>query len=342
MRISERFTYSFFGVLAGLTIVLALPSAALAQLARDSAPVVADTPAREARAPLAEMSAAEAYRAGALAYRSGDKQAAVAALQAAARQGHPVALWKLGHMYAEGDGVERNDLTAFDYFRQLADGSTDINPREPRSRLVSRALVELADYYLAGIPNSQVGRNIGYAVELLMHAATYFGDPEAQHELAMVYLEQEPVQPARAARWLLLSARKGHVMAQCELGKLLFSGAKGVTPRPMEGLMWLEIAYRTAVGKEIDKAAIEASTASAGKQVATAVASAPPSAPVPAAPPAVPSAASLGAPSAASGLVARPANPCGDRNTAFAVAEASAAEQAVSRAGQWIANNAGQ
>ena len=35
-------------------------------------------------------------------------------LQYAAEGGHPVAQWKLGRMYADGDGVVQDDLRAFD------------------------------------------------------------------------------------------------------------------------------------------------------------------------------------------------------------------------------------
>ena len=41
---------------------------------------------------------------------------------AAADKGHAVAQWKLGRMYAEGDGVPQSDLRAFEYFRSIADG----------------------------------------------------------------------------------------------------------------------------------------------------------------------------------------------------------------------------
>ena len=37
------------------------------------------------------------------------------------RAGPAAAQWKLGRMYAEGDGVERNDLRAFEYFSRIAE-----------------------------------------------------------------------------------------------------------------------------------------------------------------------------------------------------------------------------
>src|SRR5882724_6641528 len=43
-------------------------------------------------------------------------ETSLTSLQYAAEGGHPVAQWKLGRMYADGDGVTQNDLQAFDYF----------------------------------------------------------------------------------------------------------------------------------------------------------------------------------------------------------------------------------
>src|SRR5215831_52003 len=62
------------------------------------------------RAPL--VSPVEAFRSGTQALRAGEKDKAVTSLQYAAEQGHALAQWKLGRMYAEGDGVERSDRHA--------------------------------------------------------------------------------------------------------------------------------------------------------------------------------------------------------------------------------------
>ena len=52
------------------------------------------------------------------ALKSGDKIKAVHSLEYAAEKGHFLAQWKLGRMYAEGDGVAQDDLKAFEYFRR--------------------------------------------------------------------------------------------------------------------------------------------------------------------------------------------------------------------------------
>jgi len=50
---------------------------------------------------------------------SGDTASAIEALKYAASEGEPLAQWKLAKIYANGDGVSRDDLRAYDYFSQI-------------------------------------------------------------------------------------------------------------------------------------------------------------------------------------------------------------------------------
>jgi len=77
-------------------------------------------------------------------------------LQYAAEGGHPVAQWKLGRMYADGDGVTQDDLRAFEYFSRIANAHADDSPSEPQAAIVANAFVALGRYYLNGIPNSKI------------------------------------------------------------------------------------------------------------------------------------------------------------------------------------------
>src|SRR5215217_9071707 len=70
----------------------------------------------------------EAFRDAVRDYNAGDKEGAVQALAYAAGEGHALALWKLGRMYADGDGVQHDDLKAFEYFSRLADQHADESP----------------------------------------------------------------------------------------------------------------------------------------------------------------------------------------------------------------------
>ncbi len=95
----------------------------------------------------------EAFRYGTQALKTGETAKAVVSLEYAAQNGHAMAQWKLGRMYAEGEGVIRNDLRAFEYFRRIADGHADDSPGTPQARFVANAFVALGHYYLDGIPN---------------------------------------------------------------------------------------------------------------------------------------------------------------------------------------------
>lgn len=186
----------------------------------------------------------DAFRSGIRDYNAGDKLGAVRALEYAATQGHTLSLWKLGRMYAEGDGVEHDDLKAFEYFSKIADQYADESPDSPNARFVSSAFVALGGYFLDGIKNTYVKANVGRAVDMFQYAATYYGDPDAQYGLGRLYLEGQGVgkDARQAARWLNLSAEKGHYQAQALLGHLLVTGQSGVPRQGARGLMWLTVA----------------------------------------------------------------------------------------------------
>jgi TPR repeat protein len=193
----------------------------------------------------------EAFRSGTQALRDGEKAKALTSLQYAAEQGHALATWKLGRMYAEGDGVERSDLRAFEYFSRIANAYADDSPGTPQARFVANAFVALGHYYLDGIPNSVVKADPARAHELFAYAASYFGDPDAQYSLARLYLDGKgaPRDPRQAARWLSLAATKGQYQAQALLGRMLFKGEQ-VPRQAARGLMWLALARDSAGPQE--------------------------------------------------------------------------------------------
>jgi uncharacterized protein len=193
----------------------------------------------------------EAFRSGAQALRDGEKAKAVTSLQYAAEQGHALATWKLGRMYAEGDGVERSDLRAFEYFSRIANAYADDSPGTPQARFVANAFVALGHYYLDGIPDSTIKADPARAHELFGYAASYFGDPDAQYFLARQYLEGKgaPRDPRQAARWLSLAANKGQHHAQAVLGRMLFKGEQ-MPRQAARGLMWLTLARDSASPQE--------------------------------------------------------------------------------------------
>ena len=196
----------------------------------------------------------EAVRNGMRNYNAGDKQGAALALEYAAGQGHTLALWKLGRMYADGDGVEHDDLKAFEYFSRLADQNADESPDSPNAMVVSSAFVALGTYFLDGIKGSYVAANPARAVEMFHYAASYFSDPNAQYNLARLYLEGTGVEKDSrlAARWFNLAAEKGHHASQALLGHLLING-QGVPRQRAKGLMWLTLAREASLDSTKDK-----------------------------------------------------------------------------------------
>jgi len=193
------------------------------------------------------VTATEAFRSGAHWLKAGETAKAVHSLEYAAENGHALAQWKLGRMYAEGEGVAQNDLKAFEYFRRIADSHAEDNPDTQQARFVANAFVALGHYYLDGIPNTQVQRDPERAREMFAYAASYFRDPDAQYYLARLYLDGvgAPHDPRTAARWFGLSAQKGQCSAQAMLGAMLFAGDH-VPRQAARGLMWLTLAKDSA------------------------------------------------------------------------------------------------
>jgi hypothetical protein len=173
-------------------------------------------------------------------------------LQYAAEGGHPIAQWKLGKMYADGDGVTQDDLRAFEYFSRIANAHAEDSPSAPQASVVANAFVALGRYYLSGIPNSKVQPDSERAREMFSYAASYFGNADAQYDLARMYLKTPDASRddfRYGARWLGLAAQKGQHQAQALLGQMLFNGDR-LPPQRARGLMWLTLARDSATADE--------------------------------------------------------------------------------------------
>jgi hypothetical protein len=173
------------------------------------------------------------------------------ALQYAAEGGHPVAQWKLGRMYAIGDGVAQDDLVAFEYFSRIANAHAEDSPSAPQASIIANAFVALGRYYLGGIPNSKVKADAERAREMFSYAASYFGNADAQYDLARLYLNGigTPRDSRYGVRWLGLAAQKGQHQAQALLGQMLFNGEQ-LPRQAARGLMWLTLARDAALADE--------------------------------------------------------------------------------------------
>jgi TPR repeat protein len=176
--------------------------------------------------------------------RAGKMEASITALSYAAESGQVIARWKLGQMYAKGDGLPRDDVKAYHYFSELVESYDEDQPDRQNARAISDSFVAVGVYCLNGIPNSDVTADPRRAHELFQYAATTFADPNAQYNLAHMYmigsggLAKDTV---AALRWLALAAKAGHPPSQALLGHMLFVG-NGVLNQRARGLMWLELA----------------------------------------------------------------------------------------------------
>ena len=192
-------------------------------------------------------SATEAYREGVTALKGGQMVVALPALEYAAKRGVLGAQLKLARLYAAGHDVPEDDAKAFSYFQDIADQYADISPSSPIAKYVGESLVALGQYYATGIPAIPLPANPRYAADIYRHAASYFGDAEAQYQLGRLYLSGEGVEknPSLAVNWLATAAKKQHAAAQATLGELLWKGDE-VRQRQARGLALLTLAHENS------------------------------------------------------------------------------------------------
>jgi uncharacterized protein len=200
------------------------------------------------------VSATDAYHAGITDLKLGETEQALPALEYAAEHGVLGAQLKLARIYTSGNGVKKDEAKAFYFYRQIANQRADISPLSPVSKYVTEAFVALGDSYLKGIPSAGLTQDPSRAANLYRHAASYFGDADAQYALARLYLDGDGVDKnvGLAINWLATAAKKQHPEAQATLGELLWRGGDDVRQRPARGLALIMLAHANAKadGKE--------------------------------------------------------------------------------------------
>jgi uncharacterized protein len=196
----------------------------------------------------------QALKAALESYRAGDPASSVEALKYAAAGGEQLAQWKLGKMYADGDGVPRDDYKAYQYFQQIVENYDEDTANWREKSVVASAYVAVGVFQLNGIAGSRLRPDPEQAMRMFLYAATNFSDSNAQYNLARLYMDGAAGvgrDSRQAARWFNLAAEKGHVESQALLGHLLFAG-NGVPVQRARGLMWLTLAREGANGKGQD------------------------------------------------------------------------------------------
>jgi hypothetical protein len=193
-------------------------------------------------------SATEAYRQGTNALKAGRVAVALPALEYAAKRGVLGAQIKLARAFSAGRDVPKDDAKAFTYYEQIADQQADISPSSPIAKYAAEAFVALGEYYLDGIPAMPLVANPSYAADLFRHAASYFGNAEAQYRLARLYMNGTGVEKnvGLAVNWLAIAAKKQHAASQATLGEILWRGQE-MRPRRTRGLALIMLAHENSL-----------------------------------------------------------------------------------------------
>jgi len=218
-RPQRRWGLSAMSVAAAALIVWT--GSAAAQQAATSASAQAATSA----------SAQAAIERGLGAYQTGSRETAIAALSEAASRGDPsvrfAAEFYLARIYAENIAAGADQTKAFVLFRKLADENLDVDPEtNKRAPFVAKALIALAGYVRTGLRDIDLAPNPGRATEYLHHAAVFFGDRDAQFELARIYLSGDASadDAKRGLHYLAALTEESHAPAQALLAELFWRG----------------------------------------------------------------------------------------------------------------------
>ena len=134
-------------------------------------------------------------------------------------------------------------------FRKLADENTDIDPDDDkRAPFVARAMNAVATYLANGVPEVRLRPDRARALDYYNHAATIFGDSDAQFELAKLYLRPDaPTEEIRrGTHFLSTASQAGHAGAQALFADLLWRGKFMDRDQP-RALALIALAHETAL-----------------------------------------------------------------------------------------------
>lgn len=146
-----------------------------------------------------------------------------------------------------------DDLKAFEFFSRIADASTDDGPDPQNSAVTGSAFTALGTYFLEGIKGTYVRPNPERAYDMFNYAASYYGEPNAQYNLARLYLDGTVSRRSPAGGAVVQPrGREGPSPAQALLGDMLINGLGGVPVQRVKGLMWLSLAREGAEGRKDD------------------------------------------------------------------------------------------
>jgi TPR repeat protein len=192
-----------------------------------------------------------AFEHGMGALKAGHVELALPALEHAASKGVFLAEFYLARLFADNSGTYTDHAKAYMLYQRIADEFADIDPDyDQRAPFVAKAFTALAGYLRSGIVEIGLRPNPHRAEEYLHHAATFFNDPDAQFELAKLYLSGDvPENVKQAMHWLSVLTEKGHAGAQAFLADLYWRG-KHVPQDKMRALALITVALEHAPAHE--------------------------------------------------------------------------------------------
>ncbi|MBX9587997.1 MAG: hypothetical protein K2X43_01750 [Hyphomonadaceae bacterium] len=216
--------------------------------------------------PAQDQSGQAALERGLVAYKAGSFGAALPALKAAAAEGSDTtrffAEFYMARIHADSASPHIDHPKAFVLFRKLADENADIDPDDhQRAPFVAKALIALAGYVRHGLKDIDVPANPRRAASYLHHAAIFFGDKEAQFELAKLYLSGEGGgdDVRRGLHYLSALSEQSYPSAQALLAELFWKGryvksderralaliTMAVEAAPPHDRIWIEETYHS-------------------------------------------------------------------------------------------------
>ncbi len=193
-----------------------------------------------------------AFEQGLGAYKSGYYEIAIPALEEAATKGPELnrffAEFYLARIYSDNSGALTDHAKAYLLFQKLAEDNVDADPDDGRrAPFVAKALTALAGYLQRGVAEIGVRPDPARAIEYLQYAATFFGDKDAQFELAKHYLSGsgsgEDIK--RGKHYLSVLSEEGHPGAQALLADLFWRG-KYVPKDEKQALALITVAVENA------------------------------------------------------------------------------------------------
>lgn len=134
-------------------------------------------------------SATDAYAAAQAAYDAGDYAAAVEHWRRAAGMGHAAAEFRLGAMYEEGKGAEKDNARALEWYRRAAEHGSE------------RAQFNLAHMYATG---KGVEQDESEAAKWYRRSAER-GNAHAQYALGLIHYRGEAVERDLVEAWAWLT-----------------------------------------------------------------------------------------------------------------------------------------